>query len=86
MLYQFFLTNINVGCALLISEITKTNFQLEIIFVLMTIHGLNLERVWLFLTVLWIVMTFFVLSKGKLAEINICASLRGIDFYSFGYI
>jgi len=41
----------------------KKNFQLEIIFVLITIHGLNLERALLFLTVLWIVMTFLFSRK-----------------------
>jgi hypothetical protein len=39
------------------------DLQPEIIFVLMTIHGLNLERAWLFLTVFWIVMTFLFSQK-----------------------
>jgi hypothetical protein len=67
MLCQFFLPNLNVGCALLISEIKfkKKIIPPEIIFVLMTVHGygLNLERAWLFLTVFWIVMTFLFSQK-----------------------
>jgi hypothetical protein len=62
MLCQFFLPNLNVGCALLIPEIKK-KLPAGNRFVLKTIHGLNLGTAWLFLTVLWIVMTLLFSRK-----------------------
>jgi hypothetical protein len=71
MLCQFFLPNLSVGCALLISEI-KRNFH----FCIGDYPWLKSGKGLVILNCSVDCGDLFVLTKGKRAENNICASLR----------